>query len=366
MLSCFVYIASDSRPLFPPPAVSGVSPLRRYHLRTLRHSNAGYSAPLPHYPPDSLLKSTWSYLHTGTLHPLISFASHSYENCRVCTQNSHSGTHLPVAYPPFFSITSTMPILQLLSFHIHAWNGGNGGAPNVPTFKRSLGLSPFASTTYRHTSTTAARQPLCNQSVTHSFYFDGGCTPLSASLLRHLFASLLHCLLLQGSQPPARFLDFPPVSSGGAELYIEAVPVQGEAMNEFTTWMQSNWYALANLLSQFVFLAAGIWFARKILRTMRASQEQVGALLKLSVAGATSERHSSSAVAERSFASASPYWLTPAEVTSAGQPKPPESGPSRWAVAEHSLMVWLQTPMSNGEAAPWRRAIRWLQSPAGS
>src|SRR5713101_9868957 len=92
MLSCFVYIASDSRPLFPPPAVSGVSPLRRCNLRTLRHSNAGYSAPLPHYPPDSLLKSTWSYLHTGTLHPLISFVSHSYENCRVCTQNSHSGT----------------------------------------------------------------------------------------------------------------------------------------------------------------------------------------------------------------------------------------------------------------------------------
>jgi len=46
-------------------------------------------------------------------------------------------------------------------------------------------------------------------------------------------------------------------------------------MNEFT-WIQSNWYALGNLLAQFAFLAAGIWFARKILRTMRASQEQVG------------------------------------------------------------------------------------------
>jgi len=56
-------------------------------------------------------------------------------------------------------------------------------------------------------------------------------------------------------------------------------------MTEFTTWMQSNWYALGNPPGHFVFLAAGIWFARKILTTMRASQEQVGALLKLSVYG---------------------------------------------------------------------------------
>jgi hypothetical protein len=137
-------------------------------------------------------------------------------------------------------------------------------------------------------------------------------------------------------------------------------------MNEFSTWMQSNWYALGNLLSQFVFLAAGIWFARKILRTMRASQEQVGALLKLSVTGTVAERHSSGAVAERSFANASPYWLTPAEVPAVVSPEPQESGHSRWAVARHSLVVWLKTPMSSGSVAPWRRAIRWLQSPAGS
>jgi hypothetical protein len=34
----------------------------------------------------------WSCLHTGTLPRLISFVCHSYENCRVCTPNSHSGT----------------------------------------------------------------------------------------------------------------------------------------------------------------------------------------------------------------------------------------------------------------------------------
>jgi hypothetical protein len=137
-------------------------------------------------------------------------------------------------------------------------------------------------------------------------------------------------------------------------------------MNELTTWVQSNWYALGNLLCEFVFLAAGIWFARRILKTMRASQEQVGALLKLSVTGAISERQSSSAAAERPFASASPYWLTPEQVPPAGLPRLSESGSSRWAVARHSMMVWLQTPMSSGEIAPWRRAIRWLQAPAGS
>jgi len=34
----------------------------------------------------------WSYPYTGTLPPPISFVSHSYENCRVCTNNSQSGT----------------------------------------------------------------------------------------------------------------------------------------------------------------------------------------------------------------------------------------------------------------------------------
>jgi hypothetical protein len=70
-------------------------------------------------------------------------------------------------------------------------------------------------------------------------------------------------------------------------------------MNEFTAWMQNNWYALGNLLSQIAFLGAGVWFARKILKTMRASQEQVGALLKLSVTGTISDRHTPSAAAGR-------------------------------------------------------------------
>jgi hypothetical protein len=137
-------------------------------------------------------------------------------------------------------------------------------------------------------------------------------------------------------------------------------------MTEFTAWMQSNWYALGNLLIQFGFLAAGVWFARKILITMRASQEQFGALLKLSFTGATSERLPSTATAAHSFANASPYWLTPSETLPVGLPEPQESGPSHWAVARHRVTVWLQTPMSSGDTALWRRATKWLQAPAGS
>jgi hypothetical protein len=137
-------------------------------------------------------------------------------------------------------------------------------------------------------------------------------------------------------------------------------------MNEFTAWMQNNWYSLGNLLIQVGFLAAGLWFARKILKTIRASQEQVGALLKMSLTSASSDRHSSMPAAERSFATASPYWLTPPETSPVETPAPKESGPSRWAVARHRIVVWLQTPMSTGQPTLWRRATKWLQAPAGS
>jgi len=134
MLSCFVYIASDSRPLFPPPAVSGVSPLRRCNLRTLRHSNAGYSAPLPHYPPDSLLKSTWSYLHTGTLHPLISFASHSYENCgcvpKIPILELTSPLHIRLSF-------QSLPRCPFCNSFLFTFMHGMGGMGVLPTFQRS-------------------------------------------------------------------------------------------------------------------------------------------------------------------------------------------------------------------------------------
>ncbi len=136
-------------------------------------------------------------------------------------------------------------------------------------------------------------------------------------------------------------------------------------MNEIAAWIQNNWYALGNLFIQCAFLAAGVWFARTILRTIRASQEQVGALLKLSVTGTTADRHSSNA-ADRSFANASPYWLAPSEIPHVGTPEFRESGSSRRAGVWHSMIEWLRTPMSTGEATPWRKALHWLQAPAGN
>ena len=133
-------------------------------------------------------------------------------------------------------------------------------------------------------------------------------------------------------------------------------------MSEFTVWMQINWYALGNLLFQFAFLAAGVWFAREILRTIRASQEQVGALLKLSITGANTERRSQIAVAERTLAGASPYWLTPTEIPPIGPLGPPENGPGRLAVARHSLVVTTLLPASDSPSIRVRRAC-WMLSP---
>ena len=137
-------------------------------------------------------------------------------------------------------------------------------------------------------------------------------------------------------------------------------------MNEFTAWVQGNWYELGNLLADFAFLAVGIWFARKILRTLRASQEQVGTLIKLTVADTLPERQSASTAAERSFATGSPYWLTPSETPSVDPSNLIEDGASRLSNAGHGIVAWLNMPMKSGSAAPWRKAIKWLQSPAGS
>src|ERR1700682_3772869 len=49
--------------------------------------------------------------------------------------------------------------------------------PSTPLFPLPH-LSPLLPTPSALLSATATPQPLCNQSVTHSFYLDGGCVPL--------------------------------------------------------------------------------------------------------------------------------------------------------------------------------------------
>src|SRR5438093_437777 len=61
------------------------------------------------------------------------FACHSYENCRVCTNNSHSGTPASSSSKnrlSFFSGTYELPIFYLLCFDIHVSDGGCTPQPN--------------------------------------------------------------------------------------------------------------------------------------------------------------------------------------------------------------------------------------------
>ena len=151
------------------------------------------------------------------------------------------------------------------------------------------------------------------------------------------------------------------------------LPVQGEDMSDLAALDQNNWYAPASLVVQLAFLIAGVWFARNILRTMRASQEQFGAMLKLSITGLTIEQQSSTVSANQSLTADSPHGLVgfPAdrrltENETAGLSQLQESGPGRFAIARRKIGLWLQAPMSSSETAPWRRVINWLQAPAGN
>jgi hypothetical protein len=135
-------------------------------------------------------------------------------------------------------------------------------------------------------------------------------------------------------------------------------------MNEISTWMQNNWYSFGSLLAQFAFLSAGVWFAVRILKTIRASQEQFGALLKLSLTdglkpgAATQHKPTPYVMAEWPAAE-------PSEAPALTLPEP-EPRHKLVAGAWHGVVHWLQTPMRVHGISPWRRVLHWLQAPAGS
>jgi hypothetical protein len=199
-------------------------------------------------------------------------------------------------------------------------------------------------------------------------------------------------------------------------------------MNGFSDWFDNNWVDLARLLVQCGILTAVIWYSRNILKTLRASQEQVGALLRLSVSeGAAHERGSSiaePALAPPGFAAPAPieaakpestpamtpaYGFTSQAATSSHLPEreqtlggrvamersvvkepepvyaespaltpwvaapgtqpeePPEGLAARMADSRRNLGRWLNEPPRRSSGVnPLRRMIRWLQAPAGS
>src|SRR5215470_16103214 len=105
-------------------------------------------------------------------------------------------------------------------------------------------------------------------------------------------------------------------------------------MNEITAWMQNNWYSLGSLLGQFAFLAAGVWFAQRILKTIRASQEQFGALLKLSLSDQLNDQSKVSAPSHH----ATPYVMAE---WPAGEAKAPElSMPQPEPRIHHAAAAW--------------------------
>jgi hypothetical protein len=128
--------------------------------------------------------------------------------------------------------------------------------------------------------------------------------------------------------------------------------------------LANQWYQAGSLLLQAGFLIAGIWSVRAVLRNLRASQAQMGALLKLTVSGGASGEE-----ALRTTARPTPYLLDgwpegavnhmPAIATARSEGSPRKSV---WS----GMASWLQAPMPSSGIRPWRRAVRWLQAPAGT
>ena len=140
-------------------------------------------------------------------------------------------------------------------------------------------------------------------------------------------------------------------------------------MNDFGPLAIKDWYALGSLIAEIGFLVAAVWFARNFLRTMRAFQEQIGALLKLSITSAPGERQSANTTARNVLAEGSPYWLPPSHSTSVDAPANPpevvERGPNLFAAGWQRLVHWLREPMGGSRVSYRRRMMNWLQAPVG-
>jgi hypothetical protein len=185
-------------------------------------------------------------------------------------------------------------------------------------------------------------------------------------------------------------------------------------MNDLMDWLQNNAVDLARLAVQCAILAMVVRYGRRLLATLRASQEQVGALLKLSVSDAVGERPApapeltkrfeppasvrepepepepepvfagassrNSYAAEREhtlggrvIGSQAPAFTAPAQRFETPSPTPwvsaPATEPERINIpsvsipARHSASSWLQAPMRSSGGSPWRKMVRWLQAP---
>ena len=136
-------------------------------------------------------------------------------------------------------------------------------------------------------------------------------------------------------------------------------------MNDSGPLVSKDWYALGSLVAQLGFLVAAVWFARNFLKTMRAFQEQIGALLKLSITSAPGERQSANTNESNVLAEGSPYWLAPSLATLAAPAEVVDRGPSLFAAGWQHMLQWLCEPMGSAQMPYRRRVWDWLQAPAG-
>jgi hypothetical protein len=183
-------------------------------------------------------------------------------------------------------------------------------------------------------------------------------------------------------------------------------------MSDFSDWLQNNGIDLARLAVQGAILAVVVSYGRKLLKTLRASQEQVGALLKLSVSDTSAQQATPAAVTESepsleassrttfeserehslggrvlresgavAVAEEEPPAFTPwiaAPSTESQRVEVPQHvevpqrvdlRPPQMARSGNPISRWLQAPIRRPgvrRVSPWRKMVQWLQAPAGN
>jgi hypothetical protein len=140
-------------------------------------------------------------------------------------------------------------------------------------------------------------------------------------------------------------------------------------MSEMNAGVANDWSGLATLLVLCLILAAVVWYGRKVLSALRVSQEQVGALLKLTIGDAIPEKSSRSGL-----------WFEPAGALHSLTGVPHSADPRAAVLPEaqtpgigrqrvefaQGVIRWLRAPIRRNPNRPSGRLIRWLEAPVRS